>query len=146
MEEKSKRDEVIEVVNKLFIYTDHQKWDNLLAEVFTASVKFDMSSVGGGDPRDLQASEICDMWKAGFEDIDAAHHQAGNYLVKFSEGVNAHVFCYARAQHYKASATQGQIREFVGTYDIQLVLTDIGWRINAFKFSLKFLNGNTTLE
>jgi hypothetical protein len=43
----SVRDEIIEVINKLFIYTDMQEWEKLQDEVFSDDVLFDMSSLDG---------------------------------------------------------------------------------------------------
>jgi hypothetical protein len=139
MEARSKRDEIIEIVNKLFIYTDEQQWDQLLHEVFKENVYFNMSSLGSGDPQLLEATKICDLWKSGFEGIDAIHHQSGNFLVKFiEEEGRATVFCYAIAMHYKNGA-QSKTTEYVGSYDLNLVLTDLGWRIDGFKYNLKFI-------
>lgn len=146
MEARSKRDEIIEVASKLFVYTDYQKWAKLQSEVFTESVLFDMSSVGAGPAKKLKAIEICDMWRTGFDGIDAIHHQAGNFLVTFESEGNVSVFCYAIASHFKNAATQGKTREFVGSYDLHFVLTDIGWRIDAFKYNLKYATGNTELK
>lgn len=146
MVELSKRDAIIDVVNRLFVYTDSQDWTRLVEEVFAEEVLFDMSSAGGAERATLSPQKICDMWKTGFEGIDAIHHQAGNYLVTISEDVNAEVLCYAVAMHYKKSASRGNVREFVGTYNIMLAFTDHGWRINGFKYNLKFIQGNATLE
>ncbi|SKC71597.1 nuclear transport factor 2 family protein [Ohtaekwangia koreensis] len=147
MENKSKRDEVIELATKLFIYTDYQWWDKLLEEVLTENVWFDMSSLGAGAGKNLSAKEICDMWKAGFAGIDAVHHQAGNFLVDFkSEAIEAKVLCYAIALHYKKAATQGNTREFVGSYDLHCVLTDKGWRIDSFTYNIKYSNGNVDFK
>lgn len=146
MENKSKRDEVIEVVNKLFIHTDYQEWEKLLGEVFTETVLFDMSSLGGGQPTELRAAEIVRMWKDGFAGIDAVHHQAGNFLVSFkAEALEAAVFCYAIASHYKKAATRGTTRQFVGSYDLHVVLTDQGWRIDQFRYRVKYVEGNVDL-
>lgn len=143
MEAKSKRDEVIEVANKLFIYTDHQQWDNLLSEVFTKEVDFDMGSLNGSQPQKVKATDICSAWKIGFEGVDALHHQSGNYLVRFNaDEIEAEVYCYATASHYKQAATQGKTREFVGSYNLHMVLTDEGWRLSTFKYNLKFVTGN----
>lgn len=146
MVELSKREAIIEVVNRLFVYTDMQDWRKLLDEVFAEEVLFDMSSAGGAAPARLAPQTICEMWKDGFKGIDAVHHQAGNYLVTISEDVHAEVLCYAVATHFKRNATKGNVREFVGSYNIMLVFTDLGWRINAFKYNLKYLQGNSTLE
>ena len=144
MEKFTTRDEIIETVNKLFIYTDQQEWGKLQKEVFTDKVAFDMSSLGG-ERSELTVTAICEMWKTGFAGIDAVNHLAGNYLVQ-QENTTANVFAYATATHYKASAVKGTIREFVGTYDIGLVRVPGGWRINKFTYNLKYTNGNMTLE
>jgi hypothetical protein len=145
MEIKSKQDEIIELVNKLFVYTDFRQWSKLQKEVFKDEVLFDMSSLGAGEPKKLKAAAICDMWASGFNGIDHVHHQSGNFIVNFKEGLEAEVFCYAIATHYKASATKGNTREFVGSYELHASLTDIGWRLDSFKYNLKYANGNTEL-
>src|SRR3954469_1158666 len=147
METKSKRDEVIEIVHKLFIYTDYQQWDKLTAEVFKETVHFNMESLGAGPAKEMTATEICEAWKNGFAGIDAIHHQAGNVLVDFkTQDTEADVFCYAIASHFKNSATQGKTREFVGSYDLHLVFTDLGWRIDGFTYNLKYTVGNVEFK
>ncbi|MBA2562550.1 MAG: hypothetical protein H0V14_06480 [Chitinophagaceae bacterium] len=44
------REQIIEVANKLFVYTDNRQWQKLLDEVFTGTALFDMSSAGAGEP------------------------------------------------------------------------------------------------
>jgi hypothetical protein len=139
------REQLIEVVNKLFVYTDYREWQKLQDEVFANLVLFDMSSLGAGEAAEKTAAEICDMWDTGFQGIDAIHHQSGNFMVTVTED-SATVFCYAIASHFKAAATQGNTREFVGSYDIGLTSTEKGWRINAFKYTVKYTSGNASLE
>ncbi len=136
--------EITEVVNRLFIHTDYQEWDKLLSMVFAPEVIFDMSSVGAGEAKTVKVEEICQMWAKGFEGLDGIHHQAGHYLISI-DGSVAKVFAYAVASHYKESATKGKTRSFTGSYDIALTLTSAGWRINAFKYNLKFADGNLDL-
>lgn len=138
------REEIVEVINKLFIYTDRQDWQKLQAEVFSDDVFFDMSSMGG-TKSETSSKAICKTWKKGFEGIDFVHHLAGNYLVSIND-ITATVFAYATATHFKESATKGKTREFVGTYDISLMKHGIGWRIYRFKYSLKFVTGNVDLS
>jgi hypothetical protein len=147
MEAKSKREEIIEIVNKLFIYTDHRQWKKLTSEVFKERVNFDMSSMGAGDASEMKATEICKIWDVGFDGINVIHHQTGNFLVKLKEEeTSADVFCYAIASHYKDAAREGKTREFVGSYDIHVVLTDYGWRVDSFKYNLKYTTGNASLK
>jgi hypothetical protein len=144
---KSRQDEVIELANKLFIYTDSRQWDALQRQVFSDTVFFDMESLGAGPRKEMASRQICEMWKTGFEGIDQVHHQAGNFIVDFTdENTNADIFCYAIAIHYKNSATQGKTREFVGSYKLHATLTDIGWRLNSFTYLLKYSNGNVDFK
>jgi hypothetical protein len=137
------RDEIVEVINKLFIYTDMQEWEKLQNEVFSEDVFFDMSSLGG-KKAETSSKEICETWRNGFVGIDSINHLAGNYLVQINDTI-AKVFAYATATHYKESATKGKTREFVGTYNISLMKHGIGWRIYQFKYDLKYSTGNIDL-
>lgn len=138
------RDEIVEVVNKLFIYTDMQDWDKLQSEVFADKVLFDMSSLAG-EKAEKTSKETCDSWRDGFAGIDSVNHLAGNYLVQI-DNQTATVFAYATATHYNESATKGKTREFVGTYNIALTKGAGGWRIYQFRYNLRYATGNTTLE
>ncbi len=145
-DEFSVREQIIEIVNKLFVYTDNRQWQNLLNEVFTGSVLFDMSSAGGGEPLTISAKEVCDKWEKGFEEIDAVHHQAGNYLVTLN-AAEAAVHVYAIAIHFKKAAKHGKTREFIGSYDLLLSNEPgKGWRINTFRYNLKCITGNVDLS
>lgn len=143
MELLSIREQIVEVINKLFVYTDAQDWDKLQREVFTNQVFFDMSSLGG-EKMNTTSKQICQIWKDGFAGIDAVNHLAGNYLIDIN-GNMADAFAYATATHFKQTATQGKTREFVGTYNLHLVKQEVGWRINQFKYNLKYANGNLDL-
>ena len=144
MEHFSLREQVIEVINKLFVYTDYQEWDKLQKEVFTERILFDMSSLGS-EIKTMPAKEVCETWQKGFEGLDAINHLAGNYMVTINE-LTADVFAYATATHYKKSAKNGNTREFVGSYNLHLIYTDQGWRIDIFKYNLKYVNGNVELK
>ena len=137
--------ELTELANKLFMYTDAKQWQQMLDEVFTGKVWFDMSSAGGGQAGEIAAPAICAAWKEGLSPLDAVHHQAGHYLITV-EGDKASVYAYAVAFHYKKAALKGQTRSFVGSYDLEAIRTDEGWRLSQFKYNLKYIDGNTTLE
>lgn len=139
------REELVEIVNKLFVYTDEQQWEKLQTEIFSEKVALDMSSLNGPN-QTFTAVEICNMWADGFKGIDAVNHLGGNYLVHFLNDTAASVYAYATATHYKQNASKGQTREFVGTYDLKLKKEENGWRIHAFKYQLKYMSGNAALE
>lgn len=137
--------ELQQLANKLFMYTDAQQWSKLEMEVFDQTVWFDMISAGGGEPKYLKASEICAMWSSGFANLDAVHHQAGHYLISIDSN-DAAIFGYAIALHYRKAAKNGNTRTFVGSYDLKAVKTLKGWRLIQFKYNLKFIDGNASLE
>ncbi len=137
--------ELQELANKLFMYTDSSDWEKLQTEVFTEDVWFDMQSAGGGAPENKSAQDICTMWQDGLEGLDAVHHQAGHYLINV-ENAEADIYAYAVATHFKKNAQKGTTRTFVGSYNLKAIRTEKGWRLNSFKYNLKYMDGNTTLE
>jgi len=139
------REQITEVVNKLFVYTDEQNWEKLKSEVFDDYVFVDMVSVGAEKAQTMTAQEICDKWQEGFKGLDAIHHQSGDYIITI-KSLNANVKAYAIASHYKKAATQGNVREFVGSYNLGLIRKESGWRINQFIYHMKYMTGNLDLE
>jgi hypothetical protein len=100
-----------------------------------------MTSVSGAQPSIITPEQIADEWDKGLKPLKAIHHQAGNFLVDIIEH-EATVFCYGIAWHYLPNNT----RTFVGSYDIHLMKEDGKWKIDRFKFNLKFVDGNRELE
>ena len=139
------REQIVEIINKLFIYTDSQNWSGLETEVFDKQVFLDMTSLGG-NASEMASSAICTMWEAGFKDLDAINNLGGNYLVELISDNEAKVFAYATATHYKEAAKNGKTREFVGTYDFKLRKIDDSWKLYSFVYHLKYMNGNLKLN
>jgi hypothetical protein len=135
---------VIDVVNQLFISTDNRDWAKVKA-CFTNDVLFDMTSMTGGEPVTMTAEQIVEGWDNGLKALKAVHHQAGNYVVDLQNS-EAEVFCYGIALHYLPNPTSQNTRTFVGSYNFHLSKADGSWRIDRFKFNLKFIDGNLNLE
>lgn len=141
----SNREQIVELLNRLYYYTDHRQWEKLTAEIFTPEVMVDTTSLGDPVPQQMQSIELCYKWENGLKDVDAIHHQAGNYIVDI-DGDTAAAKAYAIASHYKKDTVGQNTRTFVGSYDFQLTRANAGWRINAFKFNLKYMSGNLELK
>lgn len=139
------REELIELVNKLFIYTDNKNWKGLQNEVFAGEVFLDMTSAGGS-AETLTSEQVCDLFHAALGSLDAVNHITGNFLVDTVNDNFSKVFCYSTATHYKTSAKNGATREFVGSYDIEVIKQDSGWRVTSFIYNLKYMNGNMDLS
>jgi SnoaL-like domain len=67
-------------------------------------------------------------------------------MVTVQDGDEAQAFCYGIAFHYLPNPTVKNTRVFVGSYDFHLRREDERWRIDQFKFNLKFIDGNLDLE
>jgi hypothetical protein len=140
----TERERIVELCNKLFVYTDYREWDRLVNEVFTPDVFVDTTSLGENSQM-MPAQALCEKWKKGFEGLDAIHHQAGNYLINITDH-GADIFCYATASHFKAHAQHGHTREFVGSYHLHAIYSPMGWRLDRFQFNLKYVAGNKDLK
>lgn len=103
-----------------------------------------MTSLSGGQPSTVNPRQIADQWDAALKPLKAIHHQTGNFLVAIA-GDEATVFCYGVAWHYLPNKTERNTRTFVGSYDIHLVKRG-EWKIDRFRFDLKFIDGNLKLE
>jgi|SRR5208337_1635484 len=136
--------QIIAVANNMFICTDRRDW-SCVEDVFAPQVLFDMTSLGGGKPATMTPHQIANAWEQGLKSLAAIHHQAGNYQVSI-KGDEADVFCYGIAYHYLPNSMNENIRMFVGSYNLHLVKMNAGWKIDRFKFNLKFIGGNNDLE
>jgi len=140
----NEQNEIIAVGTRLFICTDNRNWP-CVRNVFAPEVLFDMTSLSGGQPGMKTPRQISDMWEQGLKDLKAIHHQAGNYQV-IIKGDEADMFCYGIAYHYLPNPTDRNTRVFVGSYNFHPVKGAAGWKIDKFKFNLKFIDGNKDLE
>ncbi len=131
------RADVIETVDRLFVETDRKDWP-AVAALFADRVHFDMTSLSGGEPEELTPAQIVEGWRTGLADVTALHHQSGNHLVTL-HGDSADVFCYATANHFRPEREK-RLTTFVGSYELHLVRADGVWRIDRFRFDVKFVD------
>jgi SnoaL-like protein len=138
------KDQIAACIHHLFISTDERNWTEV-RECLADSVDFDMTSLTGGAPSTLSADQIVDGWRAGLAPIEHVHHQAGNLRIAVN-GSAASAFCYGIALHYRNTRSGNNVRRFVGSYDFRLELLPRGWVISAFRFNVKFVDGNLDLD
>ena len=137
------KDRIIEVLNSLFIFTDNSDWQSV-ENCFADKVHFDMTSMGAEKVEVLEPKQITRMWEEGLSSLDAVHHQAGNYKVEIKEN-KAIAFCYAIASHFKKTDSADNTRTFVGSYNFHLSKITDDWKIDSFRFNLKYVEGNLNL-
>ena len=136
--------DIVAVIQQLFVATDRKDWAGVEG-CFDGSVYFDMSSLGGGSPKELDPAEIIAGWKSGLAPIEAVHHQVGNFRVEV-RGDEAEAFCYGIAFHHRRTQSGRNTRTFVGSYDFGLRRRPGGWKIHRFRYDAKFVDGNLELE
>lgn len=138
------KDKIIETINDLFVYTDNRDWKKV-EDCFAEKVDFDMTSMGADKVEVLEPKQITKMWNEGLSSLDAIHHQSGNYKVE-THNNEAVAFCYGIASHFKKTISGKNTRTFVGSYNFHLSKKNNEWRIDSFKFNLKYVDGNKNLE
>jgi hypothetical protein len=144
-EELVQREKIKTTVIRLFNATDEKDWETVKS-CFGPEVHFDVTSMSGGYPATLNPEQIAGAWEEGLDGIEHVHHQAGNFIIDIDEH-EARVFCYAIAYHYKDLPSGNNTRTYVGSYNFGLSMIDKDhWVIDAFKYNLKFIDGNLDLE
>jgi hypothetical protein len=136
--------EILDTINDLFVGTDDRDWKRV-TRALSPRVQFDMKSVTGVEPSTLDSGKIIAGWEEGLRPLKAVHHQTGNFRVRV-EGDQADAFCYGLALHYLPNASGRNTRTFVGSYDLHLRKDGGDWRIDRFRFNLKYIDGNLELE
>ncbi|HSD30310.1 MAG TPA: nuclear transport factor 2 family protein [Gemmatimonadales bacterium] len=144
LETLTAKDHITTRIHDLFIATDQRDWDKVRG-CFTEQVHFDMTSLAGGSPQYLTPRQITDSWQAGFQALEHVHHQAGNLQIALNRNT-AEAFCYGIALHYRTTKSGENVRRFVGSYDFSLQREGSNWLISSFRYNVKFVDGNLTLE
>ncbi len=138
------KDVLLEILNDFFVETDNRDWPRVMATL-APKVVFDMSSMTGEPAVTRTPQEIVQGWDQGLKSLAAIHHQIGNVSIKLHPN-EADVFCYGIALHYRPTPSNNNTRRFVGSYNLHLVKLRDTWKIDQFRFNLKFIDGNKDLE
>ena len=138
------KDQIATCIYDLFIATDQRDWPKVRS-CFTEQIHFDMTSLAGGSPQDLTPAQITDAWQTGLVALEHIHHQAGNLQISVNHNT-ATAFCYGIALHDRSTKSGQNVRRFVGSYDFTLQRSEGRWLISSFRFNVKFIDGNLTLE
>jgi hypothetical protein len=138
------KDAVVSTLNRLFRTTDQMDWDGVRG-CFAPVVVLDMTSVVGGKAEETTPEAIVEAWRQSLGHLKAVHHQVGNYEVQV-HGDEASASCYGIASHFLPNESGENTRSFVGTYDVRLRKVDGIWRVDRFRFDLKYVMGNPNLE
>ena len=132
------KDAALATINRLFIRTDERDW-RAVPDCFTPEVVYEVRANPSVEPTTLTPDLIVGGWEMGLRRLEAVHHQQ-------DAPVAADAFCYGIASHYRTTKSGNNTRVFVGSYDFHLVETESGWKIDRFRFNLKYIDGNQNLD
>ncbi len=135
--------QIVHLINILFLSIDEKEWGTA-KDCFAPDVKFDISKISGHLEEILTPDKIIEQWKDDLKNIDAVHHQTGNYTVTLN-GIRAEVACTGSSTQYRANREGGNTLTHYGSYHFHMIRGLEEWRIDKLKFQLKFYDGNKDL-
>jgi hypothetical protein len=144
------RSEIVDVTTRMAWLADRRDWD-ALPTVFADEVDLDYTSLTGGEPARLKATDIVAGWRAGLGGLDATQHLVSNHLVDSDSdnggdsdgnGDRAVVTAQFQAVHVLANPHGAPTWTLGGHYRFGVVRTEAGWRIDAVTMTTTWATGN----
>ncbi|MEO1063503.1 MAG: nuclear transport factor 2 family protein [Actinomycetota bacterium] len=132
--------DLLDTVRRLFRSTDRRTWD-ALHDVFADEVRLDYTSLAGGEPATLAPADIIAGWRAALSGLDATQHLVSNEVID-GEGDEATVTAEFIATHLFENRFGEPLWTLGGRYDIGLVRTADGWRIDSLTMTAVWASGN----
>jgi ketosteroid isomerase-like protein len=135
---------IITAIQNIFDGADQHDWRKV-EESLTPFVMLDYTSLAGGSPAKLEASEITEAWRNVLPGFQSTHHQIGGFLIRRHTPNEASVTFHGLAVHYLPSNDGASYWTVVGTYDYHLILDGQAWKADQIKFNLQKQHGNLDL-
>jgi hypothetical protein len=142
--ETASRLAIIQAVNGVGFHADEKDWASCRA-LLAAVVELDYSSLIGGEPATVEASQVIANWKAVLDPVHATQHLITNHLVNFITSSEATCLSHVQASHWHPGAAGGEKWLLWGSYRHKLVRIDSVWLICAMKLTVKWQEGNKNL-
>jgi hypothetical protein len=136
---------VMRTVADLGLRVDARDWDGLVS-LFTEEVAVDYTSLNGGEPATMPATDLVGGWRQQLEPLAATQHLMGNLSVRVQDD-SATCAANVTATHVRPNATGGPHWTVGGRYDLELRRPSGGedWRIAALTLTVKWASGNQAI-
>ncbi|MFH8386523.1 nuclear transport factor 2 family protein [Kitasatospora sp. NPDC018058] len=133
--------DIVDVCTRMCWHTDKREWDRLRTEVFADELLVDYTSLNGGEPAELAASDLITAWRNLLCGLTATQHLLTNHLVR-TEGDTAVATADFQATHLLPNALGGPLWTLGGHYRFTLRRTAAGWRIDGLTMTAVWAEGN----
>lgn len=130
---------ILPVVQAVFKGADARDW-SLVEQSFAPEVRYDYTSMAGGEPLTLTPAAIIGMWKQFLPGFDKTEHRISDFKVT-EEGNTAAVQFKGHATHVIDQA----VWIVEGTYETKLTRQADRWQLTFFKFNLQKMEGDLQL-
>jgi hypothetical protein len=138
------RQDVVATVNAVFNTSDRREWD-ACARLFAPEVLLDYQSLSGQPPARLSPARIITAWQGVLPGFQSTQHMVSNHEVEFTGPDAAVCRCYGHAVHYLPGTAGGDEWGVYGTYRLELVRGEGGWKVRAMQYNHKYQHGNAGL-
>jgi len=140
MEQRSDREQIIDVVNGVAMSADHRDW-TAAQSYFMDEPFIDYSSLTGQPGSKVKAAELIKGWSAFLPKFKFTQHFISNHDVKI-KGNTASCRSYVHAIHNLPYAEGSELWGVYGIYDHELIKTSSGWKVSKMTFHLLHQEGN----
>jgi hypothetical protein len=138
------RQDVIATANAVFNTSDRREWD-ACTRLFAPEVQLDYQWLSGQPPAKLSPAQIITAWQGVLPGFQFTQHMVSNHEVEFTGPDAAVCRCYGHAVHYLPGAAGGEEWGVYGTYHLELVRGEGGWKVRAMQYNHKYQHGNAGL-
>lgn len=136
---------VLRTVADLGLRVDARDWDGLV-ELFDEEVAVDYTSLNGGEPTTMPATDLIGGWRQLLEPLAATHHLMGNLSVAVQDD-SATCAANVTATHVRPNPTGGPHWTVGGRYDLELRRSpgSEDWLITALTLTVRWTSGNQAI-
>ncbi len=134
---------IVQVVTSIFNNADKRQW-NKVREHLHFEVYHDYFTLNKKPGEKIKAEAMVTGWSDYLPRFHFTHHVLTNFEVAQTKET-AHVHCKGSGMHFLKAAEGGETWTTIGTYEIGLLQTGAGWKVNSILFNLLFEEGNKLL-
>jgi hypothetical protein len=140
----SERTEIIELVDAIFDAVDAKDWDAAEA-LFDSKITADFSSLNGGEPATISATQLVDGWRQGLHARKKSFHLVGHYRIT-ADGSTGTAAVKGYAYNVLDDGLGGGMWEVWGAYEIPVRRTPEGWIATGLSFFAWHTRGDDSVR